>query len=48
VPCIGPDEARSICMQFMGTVATVGPDVKNFRPGDRVVVSCIIACGVCR
>jgi Zn-dependent alcohol dehydrogenase len=34
--------------QFMGIVAEVGPDVKNFHPGDRVVVSCIIACGVCR
>ena len=34
--------------QFMGIVAEVGPDVKKFHPGDRVVVSCIIACGVCR
>jgi threonine dehydrogenase-like Zn-dependent dehydrogenase len=34
--------------QFMGIVEKVGPDVKKFHPGDRVVVSCIIACGVCR
>jgi threonine dehydrogenase-like Zn-dependent dehydrogenase len=33
--------------EFMGIVAAVGPDVKKFQPGDRVVVSCIIACGVC-
>ena len=33
--------------EFMGEVVEVGPDVKNLRPGDRVVVAAIIACGRC-
>jgi threonine dehydrogenase-like Zn-dependent dehydrogenase len=34
--------------EFMGEVMEVGPDVKNLRPGDRVVVPFPIACGACR
>jgi threonine dehydrogenase-like Zn-dependent dehydrogenase len=34
--------------EFMGEVMEVGPDVKNLRPGDRVVVPFPIACGQCR
>jgi threonine dehydrogenase-like Zn-dependent dehydrogenase len=34
--------------EFMGEVMEVGPDVKNLRPGDRVVVPFPIACGNCR
>jgi len=34
--------------EFMGEVMEVGPDVKNLRPGDRVVVPFPIACGHCR
>ncbi len=31
-----------------GVVAQVGTDVTRFRPGDRVVINPILACGVCR
>jgi threonine dehydrogenase-like Zn-dependent dehydrogenase len=34
--------------EFMGEVMEVGPDVKNLKPGDRVVVPFPIACGACR
>jgi threonine dehydrogenase-like Zn-dependent dehydrogenase len=34
--------------EFMGEVMEVGPDVKNLRVGDRVVVPFPIACGACR
>src|SRR3569832_959564 len=34
--------------ECMGEVAEVGPEVKNLRPGDRVVVPFPIACGHCR
>ena len=33
--------------EFMGEVVEVGPDVKNLRVGDRVVVPFTIACGAC-
>ncbi len=33
--------------QFMGIVDDVGPDVKNFKKGDRVVASFDLACGAC-
>ena len=33
--------------EFMGEVVEVGPQVKNFKVGDRVVVPFPIACGVC-
>jgi len=34
--------------EFLGEVMEVGPDVKNLRVGDRVVVPFPIACGACR
>ena len=34
--------------EAVGTVEQVGPGVKNVKPGDRVLVSCITACGSCR
>ena len=34
-------------VQFMGIVDDVGPDVKNFKKGDRVVASFDLACGAC-
>jgi len=33
--------------EFMGEVVEVGPDVRNLRVGDRVVVPFPIACGAC-
>jgi threonine dehydrogenase-like Zn-dependent dehydrogenase len=33
--------------EFMGEVVEVGRDVKNLKPGDRVVVPFPIACGAC-
>ncbi|EJD03567.1 GroES-like protein [Fomitiporia mediterranea MF3/22] len=33
--------------EFMGKVDKVGPNVKNLKPGDRVVASFQIACGKC-
>lgn len=33
--------------ECMGEVVEVGPNVRNLRPGDRVVVPCTIACGDC-
>ena len=33
--------------EFMGEVMEVGREVKNLRPGDRVVVPFVIACGRC-
>jgi len=33
--------------EFMGEVMEVGPDVKNFRVGDRVLAPFPIACGCC-
>jgi threonine dehydrogenase-like Zn-dependent dehydrogenase len=31
----------------VGLVEEVGPDVRNLRPGDRVVIPSTIACGTC-
>ncbi len=31
----------------VGIVEEVGADVRNFRPGDRVVIPSTIACGYC-
>ncbi|MCC7206425.1 MAG: glutathione-dependent formaldehyde dehydrogenase [Anaerolineae bacterium] len=33
--------------EFMGDVVEVGADVKKVRPGDRVVVPSVVACGQC-
>jgi len=33
--------------EFMGEVVDVGREVKKIRPGDRVLVPCVIACGKC-
>jgi threonine dehydrogenase-like Zn-dependent dehydrogenase len=33
--------------EFMGIVEETGPEVSNVRPGDRVIVPFVIACGHC-
>jgi threonine dehydrogenase-like Zn-dependent dehydrogenase len=33
--------------EFMGEVVDIGPDVRNLRRGDRVVVTSTISCGAC-
>jgi alcohol dehydrogenase len=41
-------DGRILGHEAVGTVEHVGTGVKNVKPGDRVLVSCITACGVCR
>jgi len=33
--------------ESVGIVSSVGPGVKSFAPGDRVVISAVVACGQC-
>jgi alcohol dehydrogenase len=39
---------RTIGHEAVGTIAEIGAGVRNRAVGDRVLVSCISACGVCR
>src|SRR6202790_1127938 len=39
---------RILGHEAVGTVEAVGSSVKNLRVGDRVLVSCITACGACQ
>jgi alcohol dehydrogenase len=41
-------DGRILGHEAVGTVEAVGASVKNVKPGDRVLVSCITACGSCR
>ncbi|MGH9047538.1 MAG: alcohol dehydrogenase catalytic domain-containing protein, partial [Acidimicrobiales bacterium] len=41
-------DGRVIGHEAVGTVEEVGTGVKNVHAGDRVLVSCITACGACR
>ncbi len=41
-------DGRILGHEAVGTVQEVGAGVKNIGPGDRVLVSCISACGRCR
>ena len=41
-------DGRILGHEAVGTVTEIGAGVKNVRPGDRVLVSCITACGTCR
>jgi len=43
-----PDLPMTIGHDGLGEVVEVGPDVENFRVGDRVVVICSITCGFCK
>ncbi|KWX09389.1 alcohol dehydrogenase, partial [Carbonactinospora thermoautotrophica] len=46
VPAVEP--GRILGHEAVGTVQETGPSVTTLRPGDRVLVSCISACGRCR
>lgn len=41
-------DGRILGHEAVGTVRSVGGAVKNVKPGDKVLVSCITACGACR
>jgi alcohol dehydrogenase len=41
-------DGRILGHEAVGTVVMAGPGVKNVKAGDRVLVSCITACGTCR
>jgi alcohol dehydrogenase len=41
-------DGRILGHEAVGTVESVGSGVKNVKVGDRVLVSCITACGTCR
>jgi alcohol dehydrogenase len=41
-------DGRILGHEAVGTIEEVGAGVKNVKPGDRVLVSCITACGSCR
>jgi alcohol dehydrogenase len=41
-------DGRILGHEAVGTVESVGGAVKNVKPGDRVLVSCVSACGACR
>jgi alcohol dehydrogenase len=41
-------DGRILGHEAVGTVTEVGAGVKSVHPGDRVLVSCITACGRCR
>ncbi|MGW2089171.1 alcohol dehydrogenase catalytic domain-containing protein [Streptomyces sp. NPDC001880] len=46
VPEVTP--GRALGHEAVGTVVEAGADVRTVRPGDRVLISCISACGRCR
>jgi alcohol dehydrogenase len=46
VPAVTP--GRILGHEAVGTIESVGTGVKTRKPGDRVLVSCITACGACR
>ncbi|GAA4122774.1 zinc-dependent alcohol dehydrogenase family protein [Knoellia locipacati] len=41
-------DGRTLGHEAVGTVIEVGSSVRNVKPGDRVLVSCITSCGACR
>ncbi|MGD9571274.1 MAG: zinc-binding dehydrogenase [Thermoleophilia bacterium] len=43
----GFPEGSRLGHEFIGTVEAVGADVRNVKPGDRVLSSCSVACGEC-
>jgi alcohol dehydrogenase len=45
VPTVTP--GRILGHEGIGVVDAVGPAVSSFHPGDRVLISCVSACGIC-
>ena len=45
VPTVTP--GRILGHEGVGVIEAVGPLVSTFRAGDRVLISCISACGIC-
>jgi threonine dehydrogenase-like Zn-dependent dehydrogenase len=43
----GLESGRVLGHEAVGVVEETGPGVRNFRPGDRVVVPSTVGCGVC-
>ena len=41
-------DGRILGHEAVGTVDSIGAGVKNLKVGDRVLVSCVTACGACR
>ena len=41
------NEEFTLGHEFLGTIEDVGNDVKRFKKGERVLVSCTIGCGSC-
>jgi alcohol dehydrogenase len=41
-------DGRIIGHEAVGTITEIGTSVKNIKIGDRVLVSCVSACGACR
>lgn len=42
------EDGRILGHEAVGTIEEVGPGVKTVKPGDKVLISCITACGACR
>src|SRR5471030_1349014 len=40
-------EGRILGHEGVGTVLEIGSSVRNFAVGDRVIISCVSACGAC-
>ncbi|MGV0375639.1 zinc-dependent alcohol dehydrogenase family protein [Corynebacterium hadale] len=43
----GEWNGRILGHEGIGTVEAVGDSVKNFKPGDKVLISCVSRCGTC-
>jgi threonine dehydrogenase-like Zn-dependent dehydrogenase len=41
----GLNDQQILGHEAVGIVESVGPDVKNYKPGDRVVISSVLSCG---
>ena len=45
VPAVTP--GRTLGHEGVGIVETVGSAIRNFKPGDHVLISCVTSCGSC-